>query len=61
VNDREERQTVSTRQCIASKIKSADWRDGAVANLASMAGAAKSHTSHRVKSEFKFKLKPSKQ
>jgi hypothetical protein len=61
VKDREERQTVSTRQCIASKIRSADWRDGAVANPASMAVAAESPTSHRVKSEFKFKLKPSKQ
>jgi len=61
VNDREERQTVSTRQCIASKIMSADWRGGAVANLASMAGAAESLTSRRVKSEFNFKLKPPKQ
>ena len=52
----ESSQTVSTRQCIASKIKTAE-RDGAVANLATMAGAAESRTSRGVKSEFKFKLK----
>ena len=32
-------------------------RDGAVANLATMAGAAESRTSRGMKSEFKFKLK----
>jgi hypothetical protein len=56
VNDREERRTVSTRQCIASKIIRADWRDAAVANFAIVAGAAE-RTSREVKSEFKFKLK----
>ena len=53
---REENQTVSTRQCIASKIKTAG-RDDAVANLATKAGAAESRTSRMMKSEFKFKLK----
>jgi hypothetical protein len=57
---REENQTVSTRQCIASKIKTAE-RDGAVANLATTAGTAKSRTSRRVKSEFNIKLKLSNQ
>jgi len=53
---REENQTVSTRQCIASKIKTAE-RDRTVANLAKTAGAAESRTSRMMKSEFKFKLK----
>jgi hypothetical protein len=57
---REESQTVSTRQCIASKIKTAE-RDGAVANLATMAGAAESCTSRMMKSEFNIKLKLSNQ
>src|SRR5208282_696592 len=57
VNYREERQTVSTRQCIASKIRSAALRDGAVAKPAIVADAAAGRTSRRVKSEFKFKLK----
>jgi len=56
VNDREERRTVSTRQWIASKIIRAEWRDAAVANFATVAGAAE-RTSRGMKSEFKFKLK----
>jgi len=56
VNEREERRTVSTRQWIASKFFRAERRDAAVANFATLAGAAE-RTSRWVKSEFKFKLK----
>jgi hypothetical protein len=49
-----ERRTVSTRQCIASKITIADGRDVRAANLAA------SSTSRVMKIEFTFTLKPSK-